>query len=97
MRVLLCHNYYRSRAPSGEDIAYDNEKKMLVDAGLIIESYEKFNDDIENIGIIKKVKLGISNSWSNTSYCEIKRKITDPFSKHRPTVLGMTNCDLSNC
>ena len=87
MRILLCHNFYRSAAPSGEDIAYENEKKMLIEAGINVDTYEKYNDDLENIAFFDKAKLGISNSWSNTSYCEIKRKI----KKFKPDLVHFHN------
>ncbi|MDW3094196.1 MAG: glycosyltransferase family 4 protein [Gammaproteobacteria bacterium] len=75
MRILLAHNFYRTTAPSGEDIAYSNEKEMLSNSGLNIATFEKFNDDLEGFSGLERLKLGLSNSWSSVSYRNIKSKI----------------------
>lgn len=87
MKVLVCHNYYRSTAPSGEDVAYNSEKLMLLEGGLELETFEKFNDDLKNINTIQKIKLGISNSWSNESYYELKGKL----NKFKPDIVHFHN------
>ena len=34
MKVLICHNRYRSNSPSGENQAVDNEVLLLREAGV---------------------------------------------------------------
>lgn len=75
MRVLLVHNFYRTAAPSGEDIAYNNDKRMLQSGGVELDTYEKFNDDLVTLNHVAKLKLGISNSWSKESFREISAKL----------------------
>ena len=87
MRILTVHNFYKSSAPSGEDIAYINEKKMFQDSDIIIQSHEKFNDNLVNLTVKEKLKLGINNSWSNSSYAELKIKL----KKFKPNLVHFHN------
>lgn len=71
MKVLFVHNYYRTSAPSGEDIVAKNERKLLEEHGADIVAYEKFNDAIDESSLRKRIKLGLSSAWSLTTYTEL--------------------------
>ena len=87
MRILLAHNYYRTSAPSGEDIAFINEKAMLQDSNLDVQSYEKFNDKLIGINAFSKLKLGLSNSWSHIVYQEMQNIL----KKFQPDIVHFHN------
>lgn len=71
MKVVLAHNFYRSTAPSGEDVVYRNEQQLLRDKGVQIIRYEKFNDSIDERNILRRFVLGHETAWSATTYEEV--------------------------
>jgi glycosyltransferase involved in cell wall biosynthesis len=52
-----------------------NERKLLEDNGVEIENYEKFNDDIDESTVYKRIILGIESAWSKYTYNELKNII----------------------
>lgn len=70
MKVLLAHNFYRSTAPSGEDSAYRNERQLLERYFTVIP-FERFNDDIDESTLVKRVKLALAGAWSRRTYDEL--------------------------
>ena len=87
MRILLAHNFYRTSAPSGEDTAFMNERAMLQNADLEVESFEKYNDDLVGINAFSKLKLGLSNSWSYNTYEEMQNSL----KKFKPDIVHFHN------
>ena len=87
MRVLLCHNYYRSSAPSGEDVVFRNECELLTERGEEVIPFERFNDDIDDSTIFGQVNVGISTAWSRQSY----KDISEVIKKERPDVAHFHN------
>ena len=83
MRILLGHNFYRSSAPSGEDGVYRNERKLLEDNGVEIISYEKFNDDLDDSSLSKRVKIALDSAWSSESY----QQLSELIKKSKPDVV----------
>ena len=68
MRVLLAHNFYRSRAPSGEDFVFRNEKALLSDKGVDFVTYEMFNDKIDTSSFAHLARLVLNTACSNGAY-----------------------------
>lgn len=75
MRVLLAHDYYRSSAPSGEDAVFRNERNMLEQRGHEVTVFERFNDDIDDTSLNKRIRLAQSGAWSRDSYTELSALI----------------------
>jgi glycosyltransferase involved in cell wall biosynthesis len=75
MKVLLVHNFYRSSAPSGEDIAYTNERCLLEERGVEVVRYERHNDDLENANALRLARAAIDTVWSRQTYHEVKNII----------------------
>lgn len=75
MKILLGHNFYRSSAPSGEDNVYRNERQLLESKGLDIVSFEKFNDDLDDSSVSKKLGIALNGAWSRQSYDELSALI----------------------
>ena len=81
MRVFLAHNFYRSSAPSGEDVVYTNERDALENS-VDVFPFEKYNDDINISTLGRKIRLAFSCAWSRRTYDEISAFIR----KYRPDV-----------
>jgi len=75
MRILLIHNLYRSRAPSGEDIVFNDECELLRTYGHEVVTYERRNDDIAAFSLREKAAILWQATWSRRSYAEIRALI----------------------
>jgi len=75
MKLLLIHNYYRTCSPSGEDNVARSELKLLKDNGVDVFRYEKFNDDIDESTVFKKLRFGFGYAWSRKTYNEVSELI----------------------
>jgi glycosyltransferase involved in cell wall biosynthesis len=64
MRVLVVHNRYSSRVPSGENLAVDDEVRWLRDAGVEVHRHEVTNDDMVDPGVLGRVRDGVAGVWS---------------------------------
>lgn len=84
MKILLAHNYYRSSAPSGEDAVFRNERTLLEKSGIDIIPFERFNDDIDDSTVVKRIRLALNYAWSMETYHEISSLIrrTQPDLAH---------------
>jgi glycosyltransferase involved in cell wall biosynthesis len=72
MKILLVHNFYRSSAPSGEDTAFGNERALLAAHGFEVSCYERRNDDIDDTGFVKRVRLALESAWSKRTYVALR-------------------------
>lgn len=77
MRVLLVHNFYQSSSPSGEDIVFENERRMLADAGNEVSVYFRQNDDIDDSGFVGKARAVPELFWSRRSFHELSEAIKE--------------------
>jgi len=75
MKVLLVHNRYRTSAPSGEDIAVANERRMLEGQGIDVISFDRCNDDIDDSSWASKPALALNTIWSQRSRSELREVI----------------------
>lgn len=64
MRVLVVHNRYSSRVPSGENLAVDDEVKWLRDAGVAVTTFETSNDDVFGASRSERLRQAAWATWS---------------------------------
>lgn len=57
MRVVLVHNQYRSGSPGGEDVVFREEKKLLEDAGVEVQTYTRSNDEMHSGNLIDRARV----------------------------------------
>jgi glycosyltransferase involved in cell wall biosynthesis len=87
MKVLLIHNFLQSASPSGEDIAFENERDLLRKHGVEVITYKRGNDEILSYGVIEKLKLPFNSIWSSRTYREVK----DLVKRERPDICHVHN------
>ena len=75
MKVLLVHNKYRTSAPSGEDFAVANERRMLEKRGVEVTAFERCNDDIDDGSLVKRAAVAVNTVWSRQSRAEVSRLV----------------------
>lgn len=57
MKILLVHNYYRSGAPGGEDIVFEQERDLLIEAGHEVHCYTRSNDEMDEHSIADRLRV----------------------------------------
>ena len=87
MRILLVHNYYRSGAPGGEDIVFEQERDLLIKSGHEVRCYTRSNDEVDETSFLQKAKAVRSLVWSDQAHSELRSLI----SEFRPNVAHFHN------
>lgn len=87
MKVLSIHNYYGSSSPSGENIVFDLEKKLLQNNGIEIIEFSRHSDLIRSQGQYGKIIAGLSTVWNPFTANEIDKII----SLEKPSVVHVHN------
>lgn len=87
MRVLVVHNRYSSRVPSGENVAVEDEVRWLRDVGVEILVHEVTNDDLVARGRLASVRNGAEVVWS----LRARRRFLDVLDDWRPDVVHVHN------
>jgi glycosyltransferase involved in cell wall biosynthesis len=64
MRVLVVHNNYSSRVPSGENLAVHDEVAWLRAAGVEVHLHEAHNDDMIDAGAADRLRQAVGGVWS---------------------------------
>jgi glycosyltransferase involved in cell wall biosynthesis len=77
MKVLLVHNKYRTSAPSGEDIAVANERRMLENRGVKVFAFERCNDDLDDSSLFAKTAMAVNTIWSQRSRTELRNVLRE--------------------
>ena len=87
MKVLLVHNKYRTSAPSGEDIAVNNERRMLENRGVQVTAFERCNDDLDDSSVMAKTAMAVNTIWSQRSRSDLRAVLRDV----RPDIVHVHN------
>ncbi len=75
LRILLVHNHLRP--PSGENIVFENEKRLLREKGHEVITYERNNSETDQYSAFQKVCLPGRIVWSHVVYRELIELIED--------------------
>ena len=67
MKVLVVHEHYRGSSPSGEDRIFEQECRLLSDAGVKVITHEIYNDEIDASSLARRIRLGLRTIWSRES------------------------------
>ena len=86
MKILLIHNFMQSSAPSGEGVAFENDRRLLERGGHEVFTYTRHNDSITK-SLSSRTHAAISLFWSRSAYRDIAALIR----QHRPDVAHFHN------
>jgi len=75
MKILLVHNYYRSGAPGGEDVVFEQERDLLLGAGHEVFCYTRSNDEMDERRILDQARVAIGMQRSQRTLREIRSLI----------------------
>lgn len=73
--ILIVHNYYQ--IPGGEDTVVSNEKKMLEEHGHKVILYTRSNNEIKNMGLLRKIIFPLTTIYNPKTARDIKRIIKE--------------------
>ncbi len=75
LKIILVHNSYQQ--PGGEDVAFDQERKLLEDAGQTVIAYRRSNYEVEQFSGVSRLALIQRTIWSSGTYKEFSRLLRD--------------------
>jgi glycosyltransferase involved in cell wall biosynthesis len=88
MRVLVVHNSYSSRVPSGENLAVADEVRWLREAGVEVVVHEASNDDLlASTGALDRAHQAVAVGWSRPA----RRAFEAVLDEARPDVVHVHN------
>ncbi|WP_431475311.1 MULTISPECIES: glycosyltransferase family 4 protein [Marinobacter] len=83
----MCHNYYRSAFPSGENSVFEDEKRLLQAHGNEVRTFEKHSDHILEMSLLRKASEIASIPWNSGALAELEKSV----SEFRPEVVHVHN------
>lgn len=87
MKVLLLHNFYGSEAPSGENVVFDAEKRLLEEHGHAVSLFTRHSDEIRRKGAAGTLVGALSTPWNPFS----ARALAQTMAEFRPDVVHAHN------
>lgn len=87
MKILVLHNRYASREPSGENVVVDRECRALREAGVEVERFERSSDRIPDMGLVEKLRLAAAPVYAPGS----QRQLAELLASTRPDVAHLHN------
>ena len=87
MKVLVCHNRYRSGFPSGENRYVEDEVALLCDAGIDIVRMTEESDSLINGGPLQMANAALGLMYSPTGMRRFQRLLLD----ERPDIVHIHN------
>jgi glycosyltransferase involved in cell wall biosynthesis len=77
MRVLVVHNNYSSRVPSGENLAVQDEVAWLRSAGVDVHLHQAHNDDVLGAGTAGRARQAVWGIWSQPAKRAMETRIRE--------------------
>ena len=87
LRVLNIHNSHRSGSPSGDDIVFKKESKLLEQYGNKVFKINPSNDEFDKASALKKLFTIFQIPWSFNYYKKIKQVLL----KEKPDIIHLHN------
>jgi glycosyltransferase involved in cell wall biosynthesis len=85
MKIILVHNTYQQ--PGGEDIVFDQERRMLDLAGHYVVVYSRSNREIGNLSILGQIGVAKRTVWASDTRLEFDKLL----ACERPDVVHIHN------
>ncbi len=85
MRILLVHNTYQYRG--GEDVVFEQEKRLLQSAGHEVLEYVRHNHEIEQYSVVRKLSMFGRTVWASDS----RQQFQQLLEAKRPDIVHVHN------
>lgn len=86
-KVLMAHNYYSRKNPSGEHVSFESEVALLRGHGHEVTLFTRENEEIEGYGAGEKIKLVGETIWSRAT----TRSLRTVIRTTKPTIAHFQN------
>jgi len=87
LRIAMAHNHYGSGAPSGENVVFEAERRLLQERGHEVFSFERRSDEIRGTGLRGVATGALSTPWNPFA----ARRLRTLLERERPDVLHVHN------
>mgnify|MGYP003609736942 CR=1 FL=1 len=87
MKILLCHNFYGSSAPSGENAVFLAEQELLRQNGHTVIECTRHSDEIRSKGVLGLAQGAFATPWNPFSKARLRRMLR----AEQPDVLHVHN------
>lgn len=85
MKILLVHNKYKQ--PGGEDVVFEQERRLLVDAGHHVIAYCRSNDETDRLSLGNRLLLPARILWATDTVLDFERLL----NREKPDVVHVHN------
>jgi glycosyltransferase involved in cell wall biosynthesis len=85
MKVLLVHNSYQQ--PGGEDVVFEQERRMLERAGHQVVVYHRSNHELDEASLVGRLTLAPKVIWS----ADTRREFAEILLREKPQVIHIHN------
>ncbi|HEV2176114.1 MAG TPA: glycosyltransferase family 4 protein [Terriglobia bacterium] len=85
MKVLLVHNSYQQ--PGGEDIVFEQERRLLESAGHDVVTYRRSNWEIVAYSALRRLALAPRTIWNGDS----RQEVLDLLRREKPELVHVHN------
>ena len=85
MKILLCHNYYKTRA--GEGLVFEHEKNLLIKNGNDVQTYTRDNSEINSFPAVARFSSFLSGFSNKKTQNDIDRIVEE----NKPDVAHVHN------
>jgi len=85
LKIILAHNKYREAG--GEDVVFENEKRLLERNGHTVIPYLRSNTEVRTESLLDRLAIGPQMVWSSTT----RREFSEILERERPDVVHIHN------
>jgi FkbM family methyltransferase len=85
MKIMLVHNQYQQ--PGGEDVAFEQERRLLERAGHQVVVYQRSNLEIDELFAVGRITLVKNIVWAADSH----REFTNLLTQEKPRLVHIHN------
>lgn len=85
MKIILAHNKYREAG--GEDVVFENEKRLLERNGHTVISYVRSNMEVPNESLLDRLAIAPQMVWSSKT----RREFAAILGRERPDIVHIHN------
>jgi len=85
MKIIMVHNTYQE--PGGEDVVFENEKRLLLRAAHTVIPYVRSNMELQNASIVDRIAIAPRMVWSSKT----RREFAAVLDAERPDIVHVHN------
>jgi glycosyltransferase involved in cell wall biosynthesis len=85
MKIVLVHNSYQN--PGGEDVIFEQERRLLAGAGNEVIVYKRSNDEIRKLAPLERLTLLKRSIWA----ADTEREFTQLLTRSSPDLVHVHN------